>query len=166
MNDSRPLGRLFRSRTMWVVLAVVAVALLAVGSVHPSITTPAQRIADLENLLKCPSCADASLAQSETVSANELKSTIASWVHQGLSDQVIEARMVASYGQGELLRPAGRVIWVVPVVVVLTALSALVLFFLRRRPIEAGVSKEDEAQVLALLKHRSEARLGEMTHED
>lgn len=151
---------------MWVLLAVVFIALLAIGSVHSSVVTPAQRIANLENVLKCPSCADASLAQSETVSANELKATIAAWVRQGLSDRSIEARMVATYGQGELLRPAESAIWIVPAVVVATALGGLLAFLLRRRPPEGGISKEDEERVLALLKDRSDSRLGEVGHDD
>ena len=164
MSGVRALRALLRSRPMWAVLAVVFIALLAVGSVHGSITTPQQRIANLEDVLKCPSCADASLAQSETVSANELKATIVVWVHQGLSDQTIETRFVTTYGQGELLRPTGSAIWVVPVVVVALGFAGLTYFFLRRRPSEGTVSKDDEERVLALLKKRSDSRLDEVDH--
>ena len=165
MRNTSALGTLFRSRQMWALLAVAFIALLAVGSVHGSTATPEQRTANLESVLKCPSCADASLAQSETVSANEIKATIAKWVRQGVSDQTIEARMVATYGQGELLRPTGSAIWVVPAVVVALAFAGLISFFARRRPSEKGVSKEDEERVLALLKHRSDSRVAKVGHD-
>ncbi len=158
MTGTGAIGRLFRSRAMWALLGFAFVALLAVGSVQPTARTPAQRIVDLESVLKCPSCADASLAQSETVSANEIKATIANWVHQGLTDRAIEARMVATYGQAELLRPSGSLIWIVPVVVVALAVGGLTAFLLRRRPAPEGISKEDEERVLALLRGREGAR--------
>ncbi|HUY06034.1 MAG TPA: cytochrome c-type biogenesis protein CcmH [Acidimicrobiales bacterium] len=162
MSDALALGTLLRSRSMWAALVVVFVVLLAIGSAHTSVTTRAQRIANLENVLKCPSCADASLAQSETVAANELKSTIRDWVGQGLSDQSIEARMVATYGQGELLRPTESVLWIVPAVAVSAAVAGLLLFFARRRPPERGVSKEGEARVLELLGRRADSRRREV----
>lgn len=153
-----------RSRSMWLLLGLVFLMLLAIGSVHPVTGTPAQRISNLENVLKCPSCADASLAQSETVSANEIKATITAWVHQGLSDHAIEARIVATYGQGELLRPAGFAIWIVPVVVVVAALTGLLLFFLRRRAVDPVISESDERRVLELLRNRAESRTGAVGH--
>lgn len=143
---------------MWIVAAVAFVGLLIAGANHPAALTRAQRIANLENVLKCPSCADASLAQSETVNANQLKATIASWVAQGLSDQTIESRVVGTYGSGELLRPTNSVIWIVPVIVVVLAVLALGAFLLRQRGAVPEISAADEERVLALLRGEQEQR--------
>ena len=139
------------TRALWALGVAAFAALLVVGSIHPSVPTKAQRIANLENVLKCPACADASLAQSETLSAIQLRSTITSWVSRGLSDQQIESRLVSSYGPGELLRPKNAVIWIVPVVAVAVAIFGLTVVAFGRRGSSIEISEEEEARVLALL---------------
>lgn len=136
---------------MWAVLLLAVVALLVIGSNHPQRLTPDARIANLEGILKCPSCANASLAQSETVGANDLKAIVRKWVDQGLSDQTIESRLVATYGPNELLRPTNWALWIVPAAVILVACLLLVWFFLRRRPTETEPGETDEERVFALL---------------
>ena len=142
------------SRAMWALLSVVFIAVLAIGSYHPSKPTEAQRIANLESVLKCPSCAEAPLSQSETVGANQLKAIIVQWVYQGISDQAIESRLVASYGPGELLRPVSPFVWIVPAVTVAVAIIVLGSYLVRRRSNELEVSPEDERLIGELLAAR------------
>lgn len=163
MRDRRGLRSFSLSWPMWAVLATICVVLLAVGSNHPAKETAATRVAYLENVLKCPSCASASLAQSETIGANELKATIRIWVDEGMTNQAIEDRLVATYGQGELLRPTSQALWITPVVIVGIAVLSLVWFLLRRRDRELEMSLDDEQRVLALLRERSRS---EVTSDD
>jgi cytochrome c-type biogenesis protein CcmH/NrfF len=109
----------------FVVLLLVAVGLLSYGSIHSAPPSAAARIAALDQIIKCPSCADASLAQSETAPALELKATVARWVDEGLSNAAIEQRVTALYGPGELLRPSDPVVWILPLVAVVLALGGL-----------------------------------------
>ncbi len=151
-----PVRSAMSSRTAWIALAIFVVALIGIGQRHPSVETPAARITNLENIIKCPSCANASLSQSETVGANDLKRTISIWVHQGLTDSQIEARIVGEYGTGELLSPTNRAIWIVPAVVVFLALALVLLALWRRRAgTEAEARPEDLALVAQLLAERT-----------
>jgi cytochrome c-type biogenesis protein CcmH/NrfF len=147
-----------KSRPMWVALGLLLVVLLIIGAHHPVAPTQAQRIANLEVAIKCPSCANASLAQSETVEANNLKASIKTWVRQGLSDRSIKARFVAEYGAGELLRPTNSLFWVIPVVAIATAVTVLTTVLLRRRTTSSAVEAGDEEMVDRLLRERIRQR--------
>ena len=146
------------SRSAWVVLGVIVVALLAVGANHPKAPTSAQRIDNLESILKCPACATASLAQSETVGAIELKATITRWVHEGASNQTIEQRVVADFGTDELLQQKNPWLWIVPTVAVILGVALLIRYLMRRRPTPGEISVEDEALVAELLDGQARAR--------
>ena len=149
---------LLDSRTAWSLLVVIAIGALAVGSIHPSSPSAAQRRSYLDSIIKCPSCADASLAQSETGPALELKATIASWVASGLSNSEIEQRVVAEYGPGEILRPTNPVVWVLPLVAFALAAIVLVTVIARRRtlpPINSADLSADEAVVARARKDKS-----------
>lgn len=132
--------------------AAIAVALLAIGAYHPASMTPAARAANLDSELRCPSCASASLAQSETVSANQLKATIRRWIAQGRTDAEIERRLVAAYGPGELLRPTSWLVWAIPAGAI--GLGAVALAFALRRRARLSLTPEDEQMVTALLAAR------------
>jgi len=110
------------SRPAWVLVAVVAVVALAVGSVHSRGPTAATRIARLDSLIKCPSCVDLSIAQSDAPIAVALRADVAAWVHEGLSDSTIERLVVTRFGPQVLLVPTGSgadvLLWVVPILLV------------------------------------------------
>lgn len=143
----------------WAVLGVVLVVALAIGSVHPSAPTKAARIAGLEDVIKCPSCVDLSIRQSDAAAAIDLRTEVVRLVDQGRTDAAIERLVVAQYGSAELLAPPtsgfGALVWVVPVGVL--ALSGVALGWSlvagRRRedPEGLGPSAEDEAIVEAAL---------------
>jgi cytochrome c-type biogenesis protein CcmH len=104
---------------LWV-LAVVAVVALAWASA-PSTSGPAQRVAHLENLVKCPSCQDLSVAQSTSSSALAVRHQIVTLVAQGESDTQILTTIEASYGPSILLSPStsgvGTLLWLLPTAV-------------------------------------------------
>lgn len=131
------LGAAARSRGAWIVLALVAAGLLAFGSIHPGATTDAARVAHLETVLKCPSCEDLSIAQSDAPSSLALRARVRRWVADGWSDSRIESAVVASYGESELLVPepggVSTTLYVLPVALIVIAAGALSLHLWGRR---------------------------------
>jgi len=128
------------SRPAWMVVAVIALIALGIGSVHPQQPGASARIAHLDSVIKCPSCVDLSIAQSDAPIAVGLRSEVAAWVHEGLSDGRIEQLVVARFGEQALLVPSGSgadvLLWAVPVAVVGTAAIVLAWYLWRRRRLE------------------------------
>jgi cytochrome c-type biogenesis protein CcmH/NrfF len=116
---------------------VVAVA-LAIGSGAFSGTrqTDAQRAAAIEAVVRCPSCIDVSVAQSEQSTALAVRHEIARQVAEGRSTAQIEHTLTSQYGPAILLEPPDAdgfpVIWVVPGALAAVALAALGVVFWRR----------------------------------
>lgn len=127
-------------------LAVLAVVLLAVGSVHPPPTTTGARIAHLEAVIKCPSCEDLSLSESNAPSALTLRREVATDVRAGWSDQRIENWVVARYGPGGLLEPeasgASLALYVVPGAIVVGAAACLGWALWRRRRVSPAAGSD------------------------
>jgi cytochrome c-type biogenesis protein CcmH len=148
------------TRPAWVVLGLVALALLAYGSVHGSPQPGAARISYLESVIKCPNCDDLTIGQSSSQPATELRSKVVGWVEAGRSNAWIEQQVVAHYGSTELLDPPvsglDALVWLVPLVAVVVAAGGLTWFLLlRRRRVGAAPGElpapEDEALVGAAL---------------
>ena len=121
----------------------MAAVALGVGSVHSGQTSSAARIAHLDSVIKCPSCIDLSIAQSDAPIAVGLRAEVAAWVHEGLSDTRIEQLVVARFGEQVLLVPSGSsadvLLWAVPVGVVGLAGVLLAMYLWRRRRLEVPV---------------------------
>ena len=118
-------------------LAVLAVALLIGSGVFDSSpTTPAQRAASIENDVRCPSCVDVSVAQSNQSTAIAVRHEIVRLVDQGQSTAEIDQILVGEYGQTILLVPpdAGGVpvIWLVPAAAGVVAIAGVGVVFWRR----------------------------------
>ena len=92
-----------RSFRLWVVALVVVAGLVLVTS--PSAPAQASRIAHLESLVRCPSCEDISVAQSNATSAVAVRHEIEAKVRHGVSDTVILTSLEAVYGASILLSP-------------------------------------------------------------
>ena len=118
-------------------LAVVAVALVIGSGVFDSAPpTAAQRAAAIEAGVRCPSCTDLSVAQSNATTAIAVRHQIESMVAAGQSTADIEQTLVSEYGQTILLVPpdAGGVpvIWIIPVVLGAAAVAGVGVLFWRR----------------------------------
>ena len=92
--------------------------------------------------MRCPSCTDLSVAQSNTSTAIAVRHQIESMVAEGRSTAAIDQALVSEYGQAILLVPpdAGGVpvIWIVPLVLGVAVLAGVgVLFWRRSRAFEA-----------------------------
>ncbi len=117
-----------------VVLAVALVIGSGVLSAKPQ--TQAGRAASIEAVVRCPSCIDISVAQSEETTALAVRHQIERQVAQGRSTAQIEQTLVDQYGRTILLEPPSPggipIIWVVPGVLGAVALGVIGVLFWRR----------------------------------
>lgn len=118
-------------------LAVLAVALIiGSGALESAPESTAQRAAAIEAGVRCPSCADLSVAQSNATTAIAVRHQIERMVSSGASTADIDRTLVSEYGQTILLTPpdAGGipVLWIVPIVVLVGALGGVAALFWRR----------------------------------
>ena len=116
-------------------LALVAVVAVTVLSA-PATSSSVQRVAHLESLVRCPSCEDISVAQSNATSAIAVRHEIAAKVAAGRSDNEILTSLESAYGTSILLSPPttglGALLWAVPVAGLVVALF-IALRLARRR---------------------------------
>ena len=121
------------------VLATVLAVALLVGSgvLDAPHSAAAARAASIEREVRCPSCLDLSVAQSNAPSSVALRHQIAAEVARGEPTQRILDGIVARYGTDALLvPPAGgltTVLWAVPVAIAAAAAVAGGSVVLRRR---------------------------------
>ncbi|MCD9625118.1 cytochrome c-type biogenesis protein [Rhabdothermincola salaria] len=145
----------------WAVLFVVVVSLLAFGSQGTTGEMTAQdRVTDLARTVACPSCGGESVADSNHPSSQEIRRDMALRIEQGQSDDEIRAYLVSRFGEETLLTPpssgVGALVWVIPVVAVVIALTALVIVFRRWQhdPTARAATDADRALVADALRHR------------
>ena len=118
-------------------LVVLAVALvIGSGTFESAPQTVSQRAAAIEAGVRCPSCTDLSVAQSNATTAIAVRHQIESMVAAGRSTAEIDQTLVSEYGQTILLVPpdAGGipVLYLVPIVLGAAALVGVGLVFWRR----------------------------------
>ena len=124
---------------LWTLLGVVLVVALLVGSgvFSSSPPTDAQRATAIEQVIRCPSCEDLSVAVSSAPTAVTVRATVAHLIAQGRSDQEIRDYLVARYGSAIVLDPPtsgwSALVWVLPVLVGVLGVVGLVVVFARRR---------------------------------
>ena len=128
-------------RPLWarvsVPLVVLAVALVVgSGVLSGKPQTAAERADAIEAVVRCPSCIDVSVAQSEESTALAVRHEIERQVAQGRSTAQIEQTLVAQYGQTILLEPPDAagfpIIWIVTFVLGLGAVGVIGVVFWRR----------------------------------
>lgn len=140
----RPARSLLSSRVAWVAVGVVVVVALAIGSVHPTAPGESARISRLDSAIKCPSCFNLSIAQSQAPLAVDLRHQVVVWVHHGLSDAQIQHLVVARYGPGVLLVPSGSTVdallWAIPIVLIGGAAVVLGVYLWRRRRLDVAAT--------------------------
>jgi cytochrome c-type biogenesis protein CcmH len=145
------------SPLVWVLLAVVVVATLAIGSVHGAPASRSARISYLESVIKCPVCEDVSIAGSNAQQAANLRAKVVSLVDAGKTNAQVEQYVVGQFGTDELLRPRNALLWILPVAAGVIAVGALGSFFVRRgrQSADATARDEDEALVAAALDRKA-----------
>ncbi|MGA2835191.1 MAG: cytochrome c-type biogenesis protein CcmH [Acidimicrobiales bacterium] len=124
---------------LWTLLGVVLVVALLFGSGAFASAPPtnAERASSIEQIIRCPSCEDLSVAVSSAPTAVTVRATVDRLVGEGRSDQQIENFLVARYGSAIVLDPPTSgwavLVWLLPVVVGFAAVVALAAALTRRR---------------------------------
>lgn len=115
----RRLGLAWFQRLAWV--AAIAVAAVSLGLAQRPPSRPlsqSQRISALEHRLRCPSCADASVADSTEPSALAIDRYVRAQVRAGATNTAIISYLESRYGQSVLMVPSSsvgtEVLWYAP----------------------------------------------------
>lgn len=137
----------------WVAILGVVIAALVVGVTgEDGPRDPEERARDLGEKIQCPTCTGQSVVESDASAARGIRSFIAERIDAGDGDEEITDQLVARFGEEVLLTP-GRsgiagLIWVLPVVVLVVALTGVALAFRRWRTSgDMRASDEDRALV-------------------
>ena len=122
----------------WLLGVIVLIVALVVGtSSSGEAKTPTQKAASIEKGVRCPTCRELSVAESDARAAQAIRTEILRRVRAGQSPATIRAFLVSRYGPDILLKPQGSgvaaLVWVIPVVVILMAIAGLGLAFYRWR---------------------------------
>lgn len=122
----------------WVGLAVVVALALTIGVVQGRTPrTDEGRAAAIAETVKCPVCTSESVADSRSLSAEDIRSQIMAGVRDGQSADDIRAELIASYGERIVLTPPsdgiGGLVWALPVVALVAAAAGLAVAFARWR---------------------------------
>ncbi len=116
-------------RSFWLFAAALVVVFALALSLNQGQSSAAARVAHLESLVKCPSCEDLSVAQSNATTAVAVRHEIVADVAAGKSDDQILTSIEDAYGPSILLSPPtsglGVLLWLGPLVVVLVLVAAL-----------------------------------------
>jgi cytochrome c-type biogenesis protein CcmH/NrfF len=129
-------------------LAVLVAALIVgTGLFDSTPQTAAQRAAAIEAGVRCPSCTDVSVAESNATTAIAVRHQIESMVTAGRSTASIDQVLVSEYGQTILLTPPDTggipLIYVIPIVAGAAAVAGVgVLFWRRSRQFESFRTQE------------------------
>ena len=144
----------------WVLLLLVVVGFLAVGATRDrGPGSPAERAAELEKRVACPTCQGESVYESRSTASEQLRTQIRTYVDDGeLSDAEILGSVVQSYGARVLLVPRATgfeaLAWALPAAALVCAVAGLAVTFRRWRR-QAGAAEdptdEDRALVAAAL---------------
>lgn len=109
-----------------------------------------ERVRQIASTLKCPACADLSVADSPSIVARQIRSTIAARLRRGETPAEIRSYFVSRFGEAILLRPSGHgidlLVWLAPAVLLLTGLAILGRTLARwsRRPPESMAAVDQE----------------------
>jgi cytochrome c-type biogenesis protein CcmH len=118
-------------------LAILAVALvIGSGALSGQPQTAAQRAIAIESVVRCPSCIDVNVLQSEETTAIAVRHQIQRQVAEGRSTGQIEQTLVSEYGQTILLEPPDTdgfaIIWILPIALGVGAVACIGILFWRR----------------------------------
>ncbi len=136
MADSTLRSRL-TSWPMWMFMGLLVVGVLAVGSTRDSgPRTQSDRIDRITQRIACPECNGESVYVSQAPASVNIRNEVARKVAAGqLTDDEIVGYIESTFGGRVLLVPRATgfdaLVWVLPVVVLVCALSGLVIAFRR-----------------------------------
>jgi cytochrome c-type biogenesis protein CcmH len=144
-------------------VAVVAAAALLAASPQAGPRTTDDRVQDIASGLRCPVCANLSVADSPSRLAGEMRVEIAARARAGQTDDQIRAFFVERYGEWILLEPTRRGLNLLPFAIpVAGVVIGLGVWFalVRRRPRrdDTAVSDTDRSRIERALASLEEAQ--------
>jgi cytochrome c-type biogenesis protein CcmH len=150
-----------RRRVPWwpALLAALAGALLVGAGVFSSAPpTAAQRAGAIEAGIRCPSCEDLTVRDSDAPTAIAVRAEVAREVAEGRTDDQIRRALVATYGATIVLSPPTTgvvaLVWGLPVGGAAVAVVVLAVVLARRRHGGDGGAEPDASADLATLEAR------------
>jgi cytochrome c-type biogenesis protein CcmH len=138
---------------------LVALIFLAIGSDHPPPSSAAGRIAHLEATLKCPSCEDLSIGQSQNPIARRLDAIVTSDVHAGMSDQAITSAILTEFPGATLVPTGGLGLALIVLPSAAIVIGAFVLALVLRARRRAPELREGDEELVA--RARTTAEVGQ-----
>jgi cytochrome c-type biogenesis protein CcmH len=106
--------------------------------------------------LRCVVCQNQTIDESDATLAHDLRMIVRERLVAGDSDEEVKAWIVARYGDYVLMRPPFRaetwLLWLGPALVVLLGGIGVAFYLRSRRPADAVLSAEEQAQLDSLLK--------------
>lgn len=149
----------FRRWSWLVIVALVLVSLIRAGVSDGPPRTAEERVRDIADTIKCPTCRSQSVAGSDSAAARAIRSEISRRVSDGESADEIRAAVAATYGDDVLLTPSrsglAGAVWVLPVVALVLGLAGISAAFARwRRAPVTTVTDEDRSLVEQALSER------------
>lgn len=130
---------------------VLLVAALALGGRDGSPPTDAERVQQITESIRCPTCRSQSVADSDAPAAEAIREETLRRVQEGQTDEQIRDYLVGRYQEDILLEPprrgVGTVVWVLPLLAVAAAVAALTIAFRRWKPKGRRVTDEDRTLV-------------------
>ncbi len=146
--------RSVHNKWSWMLLVILAAALLVFGSTRTSgPQTQSDRIDAITKVLACPTCQGESVYVSRASAAESIRAEVARQVASGQkTDDEIIAYIEARFGSRVLLVPRSTgldaMIWVLPVFVLICATGTLVFAFRRWRVETTDQVSEEDAQLV------------------
>jgi len=109
------------------ILLLLTVALNAPPQGNP-LSGPAleQRTYEVASLLRCPVCQGMSVADSPSTVALDMKQQVRELLARGYTQEQILAYFEQSYGQFVLLKPKNRLIWILPILILVAGAIVVV----------------------------------------
>jgi cytochrome c-type biogenesis protein CcmH len=120
------------NRFRWLALVVLVLGALVVSEVATQpVLTNADRAHQLAENFACPVCSGQSVAESDVPIARAIRTEIARMVDEGATDAMVRTELVERFGQDIDYTPQGSgltgLVWVLPVVLAVAAVTGLVL---------------------------------------
>jgi cytochrome c-type biogenesis protein CcmH len=130
----------------------VTLAVVAARGPAPAVSMD-DRVRQVAATLRCPVCLDLSVADSPSLTAREIRATIARQLSQGRTPSEIRDFFVARFGPTILLTPKGNGIdvlaWIAPALLLAFGLALLVVTLLRWSRASPAAAGRDESLTAA-----------------
>ena len=142
----------------YVLLAVVLCVALAISASRPDKQNITERTQTVAATIKCPVCADESMATSSAPSSVAGRAEIEKRLAAGQSPAQIRAYFASRFGDSILLTPKSSgidaLIWILPVVAVIIAAAGMAAMFVRWRRLVPNEPTADDRDLVEVARAR------------